>query len=128
MENNGVYRVCLRDTGSSIDVCVRSCIKESDLLGEDVWLKSPLDDVCHCSPLAKIKIKTIRGEIYTKAAIKPDGRGDDPYLLGNRSAELIYSCEQGIQLNNAVVTRSAGKIHPTEVGKEIIARGKLTPR
>ncbi|GFS73108.1 integrase_H2C2 domain-containing protein [Nephila pilipes] len=127
MEINGVDRVCLRDTGSSIDVCARSCIKENDLLGEGVWLKSPLDDVCHCFPLAKIKIKTKRGEIYTKAAIKSDGRGDDPYLLGNRTAELIASIEQGIQLNNAVMTRSVEKIHPTEAGKEIIARGPVDP-
>ncbi|GFT44418.1 retrovirus-related Pol polyprotein from transposon 412, partial [Nephila pilipes] len=127
MEINGIDRVCLRDTGSSIDVCARSWIKESDLLGEDIWLKSPLDDVYHCFPLAKIKIKTKRGDIYSKAAIKSDGRGDDPYLLGNRTAELIASIEQGIQLNNAVVTRSVEKIHPTEVGKEIIARGQVDP-
>ncbi|GFT11716.1 retrovirus-related Pol polyprotein from transposon 17.6, partial [Nephila pilipes] len=127
MEINGVDRMCLRDSGSSIDVCARSWIQESDLLGEYVWLKSPLDDVCHCLPLAKIKIKTKGGEFYTKAAIKPDGRCDDPYLLGNRTAELINSSEQGIQLINAVVTRSAGKIHPTEVGKEIIARGQVDP-
>ncbi|GFS60445.1 retrovirus-related Pol polyprotein from transposon 412, partial [Nephila pilipes] len=127
MEINGVDRMCLRDSGSSIDVCARSWIQESDLLGEYVWLKSPLDDVCHCLPLAKIKIKTKGGEFYTKAAIKPDGRCDDPYLLGNRTAELINSSEQGIQLINAVVTRSAGKIHPTAVGKEIIARGQVDP-
>ncbi|GFS76790.1 retrovirus-related Pol polyprotein from transposon 412, partial [Nephila pilipes] len=127
MEINGVDRMCLRDSGSSIDVCARSWIQESDLLGEYVWLKSPLDYVCHCLPLAKIKIKTKGGEFYTKAAIKPDGRCDDPYLLGNRTAELINSSEQGIQLINAVVTRSAGKIHPTEVGKEIIARGQVDP-
>ncbi|GFT57487.1 retrovirus-related Pol polyprotein from transposon 412, partial [Nephila pilipes] len=127
MEINGVDRMCLRDSGSSIDVCARSWIQESDLLGEYVWLKSPLDDVCHCLPLAKIKIKTKGGEFYTKAAIKPDGRCDDPYLLGNRTAELINSSEQGMQLINAVVTRSAGKIHPTEVGKEIIARGQVDP-
>ncbi|GFT99544.1 retrovirus-related Pol polyprotein from transposon 412 [Nephila pilipes] len=127
MEINGVDRMCLRDSGSSIDVCARSWIQESDLLGEYVSLKSPLDDVCHCLPLAKIKIKTKGGEFYTKAAIKPDGRCDDPYLLGNRTAELINSSEQGIQLINAEVTRSAGKIHPTEVGKEIIARGQVDP-
>ncbi|GFT71770.1 hypothetical protein NPIL_288621 [Nephila pilipes] len=40
-------------------------------------------------------------------------------------AELIASIEQGIQLNNAVVTRSAEKIHLTEVGKEISARGQV---
>ncbi|GFS52616.1 uncharacterized protein NPIL_553711 [Nephila pilipes] len=95
--------------------------------GEYVWLRSPLNDVCHCLPLAKIKIETKRGEFYTKAAIKPDGRSDDPYLLGNRTVELIDSSEQGIQLINAVVTRSAEKIHPTEVGKEIIARGQVAP-
>ncbi|GFT98359.1 retrovirus-related Pol polyprotein from transposon 297, partial [Nephila pilipes] len=127
MEINGVDRMCLRDSGSSIDVCARSWIQESDLLGEYVWLKSPLDYVCHCLPLAKIKIKTKGGEFYTKAAIKPDERCDDPYLLGNRTAELINSSEQGIQLINTVVTRSAGKIHPTEVGKEIIARGQVDP-
>ncbi|GFT98806.1 retrovirus-related Pol polyprotein from transposon 412 [Nephila pilipes] len=127
MEINGVDRVCLRGSGSSIDVCARSWIQESDLLREYVWLKSPLDDVCHCLPLAKIKIKTKSGEFYTKAAIKPDGRCDDPYLLGNRTAELINSSEQGIQLINAVVTRRAGKIHPTEAGKEIISRGLDLP-
>ncbi|GFT35056.1 CCHC-type domain-containing protein [Nephila pilipes] len=127
MEINGVDRVCFRDSGSSIDVCARSSIQESDLLGEYVWLKSPLDDVCHCLPLAKIKIKTKSGEFYTKAVIKPDGRCDDPYLLGNRTAEIINSSEQGIQLINALVTRSAGKIHPTKAGKEIIARGLDPP-
>ncbi|GFT09144.1 hypothetical protein NPIL_454081 [Nephila pilipes] len=99
-EINGVNCVCLRDSGSSIDVCARSRIKENDLLGEYVRLKNPLDDVCHCLPLAKIKIKTRRGEFYTKAPIKPDGRRDDPYLLCNLTAELIDSSEQGIQLIN----------------------------
>ncbi|GFQ86062.1 integrase_H2C2 domain-containing protein [Trichonephila clavata] len=55
MEINGVDRVCLRDSGSVIDVCARSWINENDLLGEYVWVKSPLDEVCHCLPLAKIK-------------------------------------------------------------------------
>ncbi|GFT99917.1 retrovirus-related Pol polyprotein from transposon 17.6 [Nephila pilipes] len=127
MEINGVDRMCLRDSGSSIDVCARSWIKENDLLGEYVWLKSPLDDVCHCLPLANIKIKTKRDEFYTKAAIKLDGRSDDLYLLGNRMAELIDSSEQGIQLINAVMTRSAEKIHSTEVRKERISRGKVEP-
>ncbi|GFT13377.1 integrase_H2C2 domain-containing protein [Nephila pilipes] len=90
-------------------------------------LESPLDDVCPCLPLTKIKIKTKRGEFYTLATIRPDGRSDDSYLLGNRTAELIDSSEQGIQLINAVVTRSAGKIHPTEVKKEIISRGQVAP-
>ncbi|GFQ65437.1 retrovirus-related Pol polyprotein from transposon 17.6, partial [Trichonephila clavata] len=44
LEINGVERVCLRDSGASIDVCARSWINENDLLGEYVWLKSPLDD------------------------------------------------------------------------------------
>ncbi|GFT76013.1 integrase catalytic domain-containing protein [Nephila pilipes] len=129
MEINDVDRVCLRDSGSSIDVCARIWIKESDLLGEYVWLKSPFDDVCNCLPLAKIKIKikTKRTEIYTKAGIKPGGRRDNPYLLGNRMAELIDSREQGIQLINAVVTRNAGKVLLTKAGKEIFARGQVDP-
>ncbi|GFT71592.1 hypothetical protein NPIL_492641 [Nephila pilipes] len=57
MEINDVDRVCLRDSGSSIDVCERSWIKENDLLGEYVWLKSPLDDVCHCLLWLKPKLK-----------------------------------------------------------------------
>ncbi|GFS74714.1 uncharacterized protein NPIL_676391 [Nephila pilipes] len=128
MKINGVDRVCLRDSGSSIDVCTWSWIRENDFLWEYVWLKSPLDDVCNCLPLAKIKLKTKnkkRDEFYTKGAIKPDGRSDDPHLLGNRTAELIHSSEQCIQLVNAIVTRSARKIHPTEAGKEIIAREQV---
>ncbi|GFS94132.1 hypothetical protein NPIL_252351 [Nephila pilipes] len=39
------------------------------------------------------------------------------------TAELIDASEQGIQLINTVVTRSARIIHPTEVGKEIIVQG-----
>ncbi|GFW92936.1 retrovirus-related Pol polyprotein from transposon 17.6 [Trichonephila clavipes] len=105
MEINGIDRVCLRDSGSSIDVCSRSWINENDLLGEYVWLKSPLDEICHCLPLAKIKIKTKKGEFYTKAAIKQDTSDNDLYLLGNRTAELLESNEQGVQLVNAVVTR-----------------------
>ncbi|GFR21770.1 retrovirus-related Pol polyprotein from transposon 17.6 [Trichonephila clavata] len=108
-EINGVERVCLRDSGSSIDLCARSWINENDFLGEYVWIKSPLDDVCHCLPLSKIKIKTKGGEYYTKAAIKLDSSADEPYLLGNRTAELIESSEKGVQMINAVVTRSASK-------------------
>ncbi|GFX48688.1 retrovirus-related Pol polyprotein from transposon 297 [Trichonephila clavipes] len=67
-----------------------------------VWLKSPLDEICHCLPLAKIKIKTKKGEFYTKAAIKQDSSDNDLYLLGNRTAELLESNEQGVQLVNAV--------------------------
>ncbi|GFY16092.1 retrovirus-related Pol polyprotein from transposon 17.6 [Trichonephila clavipes] len=109
MEINGIDRVCLRDSGSSIDVCSRSWINENDLLGEYVWLKSPLDEICHCLPLAKIKIKTKKGEFYTKAAIKQDSSDNDLYLLVNRTAELLESDEQGVHLVNAVVTRSKQK-------------------
>ncbi|GFU02235.1 retrovirus-related Pol polyprotein from transposon 412 [Trichonephila clavipes] len=105
MEINGIDRICLRDSGSSIDVCSRSWINENDLLDEYVWLKSPLDEICHCLPLAKIKIKTKKGEFYTKAAIKQDSSDNDLYLLGNRTAELLESNEQGVQLVNAVVTK-----------------------
>ncbi|GFV05522.1 retrovirus-related Pol polyprotein from transposon 412 [Trichonephila clavipes] len=118
MEINGIDRVCLRDSGSSIDVCSRSWINEDDLLGEYVWLKSPLDEICHCLPLAKIKIKTKKGEFYTKAAIKQDSSDNDLYLLGNRTAELLESDEQGVHLVNAVVTRSKQKRISPEKEKE----------
>ncbi|GFX05530.1 retrovirus-related Pol polyprotein from transposon 17.6 [Trichonephila clavipes] len=83
-------------------------------LGEYVWLKSPLDEICHCLPVAKIKIKTKKGEFYTKAAIKQDSSDNDLYLLGNRTAELLESDEQGVHLVNAVVTRSKQKDFPRE--------------
>ncbi|GFT57139.1 hypothetical protein NPIL_427751 [Nephila pilipes] len=109
MEINRVDRLCLKDhPGVSVHV-VGS--KKMILLGEYVWLKSLLDYVCHCLVLAKIKIKTKRGEFYTKAAIKPDGRSDDSYLLDNRTAE-IKSREQGTPLINVVVARSTGKTLP----------------
>ncbi|GFW50923.1 hypothetical protein TNCV_3592051 [Trichonephila clavipes] len=128
MEINGIDRVCLRDSGSSIDVCSRSWINEDDLLGEYVWLKSPLDEICHCLPLAKIKIKTKKGEFYTKAAIKQDSSDNDLYLLGNRTAELLESNEQGVHLVNAVVTRSKQKRFSPEKGKEANeAEFELTP-
>ncbi|GFX86066.1 hypothetical protein TNCV_2403621 [Trichonephila clavipes] len=97
MEINGIDRVCLRDSESSIDVCSRSWINEDDLLGEYVWLKSPLDEICHCLPLAKIKIKTKKGEFYTKAAIKQDSSDNDLYLLGNRTAELLGDVEEFVK-------------------------------
>ncbi|GFX16311.1 retrovirus-related Pol polyprotein from transposon 412 [Trichonephila clavipes] len=97
MEINGIDRVCPRDSGSSIDVCSRSWINENDLLGEYVWLKSPLDEICHCLPLAKIKIKTKKGEFYTKAAIKQDSSDNDLYLLGNRTAELLEDVEEFVK-------------------------------
>ncbi|GFY15771.1 hypothetical protein TNCV_1284161 [Trichonephila clavipes] len=52
-EINGVERQCLRDTGSTIDLCASSWIDENDYLEEYVLVKSPLDDVCHRLPLAK---------------------------------------------------------------------------
>ncbi|GFS63985.1 hypothetical protein TNCV_1129531 [Trichonephila clavipes] len=90
MEINGLDHVCLRDSGSSIDVCSWSWINENDLLGE----------------------------FYTKAAIKQDSSDNDLYLLGNRTAELLESNEQGVQLVNAVVTRSKQKRFSPEKGKE----------
>ncbi|GFU09101.1 retrovirus-related Pol polyprotein from transposon 412 [Trichonephila clavipes] len=90
MEINGIDRVCLKDSGSSIDVCWRSWINENDLLGE----------------------------FYTKAAIKQDSSDNDLYLLGNRTAELLESDEQGVQLVNAVVTRSKQKRFSPEKEKE----------
>ncbi|GFU55747.1 retrovirus-related Pol polyprotein from transposon 297 [Trichonephila clavipes] len=126
MEINGIDRVCLRDSGSSIDVCSRSWINEDDLLGEYVWLKSPLDEICHCLPLAKIKIKTKKGEFYTKAAIKQDSSDNDLYFLGNRTAELLESDEQGVHLVNAVVTRSKQKIFPEKEKEANEAEFKLT--
>ncbi|GFX17082.1 hypothetical protein TNCV_4266081 [Trichonephila clavipes] len=126
MEINGIDRVCLRDSGSSIDVCSRSWINEDDLLGEYVWLKSPLDEICHCLPLDKIKIKTKKGEFYTKAAIKQDNSDNDLYLLGNRTAELLESDEQGVHLVNAVVTRSKQKDFPRERKKANEAEFELT--
>ncbi|GFS56332.1 retrovirus-related Pol polyprotein from transposon 297 [Trichonephila clavipes] len=97
MEINGIDRVCLRDSGSSIDVCSRSWINEDDLLGEYVWLKRPLDEICHFLPLTKIKIKTKKGEFYTKAAIKQDSSDNDLYLLGNRTAELLEDVEEFVK-------------------------------
>ncbi|GFV05433.1 retrovirus-related Pol polyprotein from transposon 297 [Trichonephila clavipes] len=82
------------------------------------WLKRPLDEICHCLPLAKIKIKTKKGEFYTKAAIKQDSSDNDLYLLGNRTAELLETNEQGVHLVNAVVTRSKQKRFSPEKGKE----------
>ncbi|GFR02174.1 hypothetical protein TNCT_444601 [Trichonephila clavata] len=59
--------------------------------------------------LAKIKIKIKGGEFYTKAAIKTNSSADETYLLGNHTADLIESREKGVQMINAVVTRSASK-------------------
>ncbi|GFX07359.1 retrovirus-related Pol polyprotein from transposon 412 [Trichonephila clavipes] len=94
MEINGIDRVCQEIRGHP-DVCSRSWINEDDLLGEYVWLKSPLNEICHCLPLAKIKIKTKKGEFYTKAAIKQDSSDNDLYLLGNRTAELLSQTNRG---------------------------------
>ncbi|GFX89440.1 retrovirus-related Pol polyprotein from transposon 17.6 [Trichonephila clavipes] len=125
MEINGIDRVCLRDSGLSIDVCSWSWINENDLLGEYVWLKSPLDEICHCLPLAKIKIKVKKGKFYTKAAIKQDSSDNDLYLLGNRTAELLESNKQGVQLVNAVVTRSKQKRFSLEKEKEELNKCQL---
>ncbi|GFQ69332.1 hypothetical protein TNCT_579241 [Trichonephila clavata] len=80
--------------------------------------QSPLDDVCHCLPLAKIKIKTNGGEYYTKAAIKSNSSAAEPYLLGNRTADLIESSEKGVQSVNAVGTRSGSKEIDTNLHTE----------
>ncbi|GFV05930.1 retrovirus-related Pol polyprotein from transposon 297 [Trichonephila clavipes] len=118
-EINGVECVCLRDSGSSIDVCASSSwININDLLGEYVWVKSPLDDVCHCLPLAKIKFKTKGGEFYSKAAIKPNSSPSESYLLSNRTAELIESSEKGVDMINTMETRSATKAFPPEKEKD----------
>ncbi|GFW39174.1 hypothetical protein TNCV_1831641 [Trichonephila clavipes] len=92
--------------------CSCPCVKEA------CPPESPLDEIFHCLPLANIKIKTKKGEFYTKAAIKQDSSDNDLYLLGNRTAELLESNEQGVQLVNAVVTRSKQKRFSPEKEKE----------
>ncbi|GFX76184.1 retrovirus-related Pol polyprotein from transposon 17.6 [Trichonephila clavipes] len=112
-ELNGVERQCLRDTGSTIDLCASSWIDENDYLGEYVLVKSPLDDVCHRLPLAKVKFKTKGGEFYTKAAVKVNSHPSEPHLLSNRTAELIQSrCSFSVLMIDAMVTRNT--IFPTQ--------------
>ncbi|GFQ77646.1 hypothetical protein TNCT_508501 [Trichonephila clavata] len=82
-------------------------------------------------PLAKIKIKTRGGEYYTNATIKSNSSADEPYLLRNRTADLIESSEKGVQMINAVVTRSASKeigtnLH-TENGSPIENGDRISP-
>ncbi|GFW89508.1 hypothetical protein TNCV_1514591 [Trichonephila clavipes] len=102
------------------DLCASSWIDENDYLGEHVWVKSPLDDVCHCLPPAKVKIKTKGGVFYTKATTKSDNNSSEPYLLSNRTAELIESSEKSVLMIEAIVTRNAGKIVPFDKEKETV--------
>ncbi|GFW47310.1 hypothetical protein TNCV_2647981 [Trichonephila clavipes] len=107
-EINGVERQCLRDTGSTIDLCTSSWIDENDYLR-----LMPLDDVCHRLPLAKVKFKTKGGEFYTKTAVKVNSHPSEPYLLSNHTAKLIQSREKSVMID-AMVTRNASKIVPFE--------------
>ncbi|GFT98496.1 hypothetical protein TNCV_283381 [Trichonephila clavipes] len=117
-EINGVERQCLRDTGSTIDLCASSWIDENDYLGEYVLVKSPLDDECHRLPLAKVIFKTKGGEFYTKAAVKVNSHPSKPYLLSNRNVELIHSREKSVLMIDAKVTGNASKIVPFEKERE----------
>ncbi|GFX98841.1 hypothetical protein TNCV_1504171 [Trichonephila clavipes] len=101
-----------------IDLCASSWIDENDYLGEYVWVKSPLDDVCHRLPLAKVKFKTKGGEFYTKAAVKVNSHPSEPYLLSNHTAELIQSREKSVLMIDEMVTRNASKIVPFEKERE----------
>ncbi|GFX54417.1 retrovirus-related Pol polyprotein from transposon 17.6 [Trichonephila clavipes] len=119
-ERKGVERQCLRDTGSNIDMCASSWIDENDYLGEYVLVKSSLDDVCHRLPFAKVKFKIKAGQFYTKAAVKVNSHPSEPYLLSNRTSELIQSREKSVLMIDAMVTRNASKIVPFErKGKQV---------
>ncbi|GFT98469.1 hypothetical protein TNCV_3951441 [Trichonephila clavipes] len=117
-EISGVERQCLRDIGSTIDLCASSWINENDYLGEYVLVKSPLDDVCHRLPLAKVKFKTKGGQFYTKAAVKVNSHPSKPYLLSNRNVELFHSREKSVLMTDAKVTGNASKIVPFEKERE----------
>ncbi|GFV56159.1 uncharacterized protein TNCV_1489361 [Trichonephila clavipes] len=127
-EINGVDCQCLRDTGSTIGLCASSWIDENDYLGEYVLVKSPLDDECHRLPLAKVKFKTKGGEFYTKAAVKVNSHPSEPYLLSNRTAELIQSREKNVLMIDAMLTQNASKIVPFEKEREAESetRGKAS--
>ncbi|GFW64488.1 hypothetical protein TNCV_813231 [Trichonephila clavipes] len=64
-------------------------ISKKDYLGEYVFVKSPLHDICHCLPLAKVTFKTKGGEFYAKATIKSDSNSSVPYLLSNRKRNSL---------------------------------------
>ncbi|GFW33690.1 uncharacterized protein TNCV_2212221 [Trichonephila clavipes] len=77
-------------------------------------VKSPLDDVCHRLPLAKVKFKTKGGEFYTKAAVKVNSHPSEPNLLSNRTAKLIQSREKSVLMIEAKMTRNANPVFPTQ--------------
>lgn len=105
---NGITRTCLRDTGATIDVCSRNWISLSDFTGEYVDILQPFDHSCKSLPLAKITLEADFGRVITKAAVKPSDLESGPYLIGNKTAQLIQEAKKGPELINAV-TRSQRK-------------------
>jgi hypothetical protein len=97
----------LRDSGSSLDLCPIHLIKETDFLGNGVWLKQPLDLEFRNLPLARIEITSPEfGTVVTKAAIVDKSVEMNHYLLGNYTQELIDSIKSKAKRVNAVITRS----------------------
>jgi len=104
---NGVpNRRFLKDSGSSIDICVRSWVRAVDFTGEVTWVRQPLDKKSKRLPLARVVIEGDFGRVVTKAAIKADDLDQGFYLLGNKTAQLIEKMKQKPIPVNSVVTRS----------------------
>ena len=105
---NGVERTCLRDSGASMDVVSRNYISISDLTGESVDIKQPFDHEYRSYPVAKICLEGSFGRVMTKAIVKPSDIESGPYLIGNRTDELIQEAKKRPELVCAL-TRSKTK-------------------
>lgn len=117
-EINGLNRVVLKDSGAGLDLIDHGWTKKSDLTGETVWVKQPLDKSCKKLALAKVTIKGDFGELVTKAAVKPPGLDQGFYIMGNRTAQLLQNKTKDFdRLNQAVSTTQKIGLQP--VGNDL---------
>ncbi|GFV11027.1 SCAN box domain-containing protein [Trichonephila clavipes] len=117
---NGIEMPILRDTGATHDLICKKYVKPSMFINEIVWIRTPLEEIAVCLPMAEVKLDCVFGHVITKAAVLRDSLDQGKYLLGNKTAALFEEVKKNkkiqVYMVNAVETRSQKKL--TEESKQ----------
>ncbi|GFW81653.1 retrovirus-related Pol polyprotein from transposon 412 [Trichonephila clavipes] len=76
----------LRDTGATLDLIRKKCVKPYMFINKTVWMRTPLKETAVCLPMAEVELDCVFGHLITKAAVLRDSLDQGKYLLGNKTA------------------------------------------
>ncbi|GFV98138.1 SCAN box domain-containing protein [Trichonephila clavipes] len=78
---NEIEMPILRDTGATLDLICKKYVKPSMFINETVWIRTPLEEIAVCLPMAEVELDCVFGHVITKAAVLRDSLDQGKYLF-----------------------------------------------